>query len=198
MRRGAILRRTAYHEAGHAVAAFELRLQFRYVSIIPGDDGSLGHMMHAKTNPPKPRARIPRRIREEPNPERRAFMELAWRQYREAEDNPENPGPRTRNWLERQIMCSFAGSAATGLLTGRYDRKWAGGDHSHILGYSRYAAEGLEETAYLRWLWERTKNLLRKPGRLAAVRALAEELMRNRKIGAYKAGRIIRETILAS
>jgi hypothetical protein len=38
------LERVAYHEAGHAVAALELRRAFRYVSVIPGED-NLGHVL---------------------------------------------------------------------------------------------------------------------------------------------------------
>jgi ATP-dependent Zn protease len=39
------LRETAYHEAGHAVAAFRLRVAFRYVDIIPEGD-QLGAVVH--------------------------------------------------------------------------------------------------------------------------------------------------------
>jgi ATP-dependent Zn protease len=46
-RHPAQLQATAYHEAGHAVAAFWHRLNFRHVTIEPGDD-SLGHMLHVK------------------------------------------------------------------------------------------------------------------------------------------------------
>src|SRR5947209_3102570 len=36
---------TAYHEAGHAVAAFNVGRSFRHVTIEPGDE-SLGHLLH--------------------------------------------------------------------------------------------------------------------------------------------------------
>lgn len=38
---------TAYHEAGHAVAAIHLYLPFKYVTIVP-EPGSLGHVLHHK------------------------------------------------------------------------------------------------------------------------------------------------------
>jgi len=38
---------TAYHEAGHAIAAWRLELSFRYVTVEPCvSDGSLGHILH--------------------------------------------------------------------------------------------------------------------------------------------------------
>lgn len=38
---------TAYHEAGHAVAAYRQHLRFRYVTIKPDEnDDSLGHLLH--------------------------------------------------------------------------------------------------------------------------------------------------------
>lgn len=40
------LRRTAYHEAGHAVACYELRVKFKYLTIIQDEDrNSLGHIL---------------------------------------------------------------------------------------------------------------------------------------------------------
>jgi len=41
------LEKTAYHEAGHAVAAFEMKRSFRHVTIEP-DEESLGHIMFTK------------------------------------------------------------------------------------------------------------------------------------------------------
>ena len=38
---------TAYHEAGHAVAAWDQELRFRHVTIKPSGD-SLGHILHHK------------------------------------------------------------------------------------------------------------------------------------------------------
>jgi hypothetical protein len=43
------LKRTAYHEAGHAVMALALRCRFRHISIIPDDNqGTLGHVLQGK------------------------------------------------------------------------------------------------------------------------------------------------------
>lgn len=43
---GKQLQSTAYHEAGHAIAAWARGLRFRYVTIVP-HDGRLGHIRHA-------------------------------------------------------------------------------------------------------------------------------------------------------
>jgi len=40
--------RTAYHEAGHAVAHLRFASPFRYASIIPNDEGSLGRVLAYK------------------------------------------------------------------------------------------------------------------------------------------------------
>ncbi len=45
------LERTAYHEAGHVVACYHLKIRFKYVSILRGD-GFLGEMLHGE-NPLK-------------------------------------------------------------------------------------------------------------------------------------------------
>ena len=41
------LEATTYHEAGHAVAAYLLKQPIRYVTVLPGEDGSLGHCAYA-------------------------------------------------------------------------------------------------------------------------------------------------------
>jgi ATP-dependent Zn protease len=47
VRREARLLRTAYHEAGHAVAALLVRRRFKYVTVEPGDD-NLGHVLYRR------------------------------------------------------------------------------------------------------------------------------------------------------
>src|SRR3990170_4851648 len=43
------LERTAYHEAGHAVAAYKLRRRISRVSIVPDpEDGTLGHCSYSQ------------------------------------------------------------------------------------------------------------------------------------------------------
>ena len=43
------IERTAYHEAGHAVASYHLHVAFSFITIIPEED-SLGHIKHPKLN----------------------------------------------------------------------------------------------------------------------------------------------------
>ena len=42
------IERTAYHEAGHAVASYHLRVAFSSLTIIPEED-SFGHVLHPKS-----------------------------------------------------------------------------------------------------------------------------------------------------
>ena len=188
---------TAVHEAGHAVAAFLLHEPIKTVSIIPDpENGSAGHVLHVRAKPPKTPLRFPKAIRDERDPERRAFMEQAWRQTWEAENSPEiSPDrPRVRDWLERQIMCTYAGEAACRLVERRKDREGPRADfHQIVQNLSRVAAPGKEETLYLSWLWERTRNLL-KPHR-AAIQALARELLARKEIGGRQAFAIIRRAV---
>lgn len=47
------IERTAYHEAGHAVASYHLHVAFSYISITPDED-SWGHVKHPKLSNFKP------------------------------------------------------------------------------------------------------------------------------------------------
>lgn len=45
--------RTAYHEAGHAVACIAQGIKFRYVTIIPNDEGANGHIKYCMVRIPE-------------------------------------------------------------------------------------------------------------------------------------------------
>ena len=189
-------RNVAYHEAGHAVAACLLRIPFKKVSILPDDD-SLGRLIHTQMEPPKRPFRLPKAIREEADPESRAFMEKAYRQSWEADNSVEiNPDrPDIRDWLERRIMCAYAGEIASRLMTGHEDRDGPRADYAAVMNLSRVAAPGDEETYYLAYLRERTKNLLSREDRRAALRALADALLERREISGRTARRIVQQAI---
>ncbi len=66
--------RISYHEAGHAVAAFVMRMRFTHLSIIPDED-SIGHTMTTKLRDFKPDAARSRAGRD--RYERYAIVSLA-------------------------------------------------------------------------------------------------------------------------
>jgi hypothetical protein len=55
------LRRTAYHEAGHAIAALQLGLPFRYVTVVAKDD-YLGCVLHRMRRSFRPDLEPPPRV----------------------------------------------------------------------------------------------------------------------------------------
>lgn len=66
--------RISYHEAGHAVAAFVLRMRFTHLSIIPDED-SMGHTMTSKLRDIRPDTVSSRAVRD--RCERYAIVSLA-------------------------------------------------------------------------------------------------------------------------
>lgn len=85
------LERTAYHEAGHAVAAYSMRRRIRAVSIIP-EGNTLGHNLYGKGLNIQPDAGVDGRMRNEI--ERRVICVLAgWAV--EARLNPRRRGIAT-------------------------------------------------------------------------------------------------------
>ena len=85
------LERTAYHEAGHAVAAFALNRRVRSVTVIPDGD-TLGQNLYGKARMIQPDAGVDRRTRNEI--ERRFICAMAgWAV--EAKLNPRRRGIAT-------------------------------------------------------------------------------------------------------
>ena len=157
------LERTAYHEGGHAVAAYLLKRRFTGISIVPDDDdGSLGRCTYdkwrSKLNPEYDDGPVLRNL-----VETRVMTALAGIQA-EAELT------RRRNWVGAN---SDLRSAANLL--------------SYISGSTA------EHTAYQDWLWERTGSLIRDPQHWAMIQALASALLTQHLIGERKARAIIRE-----
>ncbi len=103
---------------------------------------------------------------------------------------------KARPQIEKRVMVSAAGDAAESLLTGRHN--WLGArqdmENAHrMAGYLCGSPE--EETAYVRWLWIRTQNLLRHHVHWRAVEVLAAALIEQKRIGQKEARVIIRDAI---
>ena len=159
-RRTKKLERIAYHEAGHAVAAFLVRRAFRYVTIKPGED-SLGHILFRK------------------------FSD-SFRPDIEYDEHKLRPP------LEKVIITGLAGHAAESIYAGR--NNWVGSrkDFHNAVDYATYLiGEPKELEAYMKWLLIHTRNKLCHPMHWGAVKALAEELLKQDRIGYRKARKII-------
>jgi len=104
---------------------------------------------------------------------------------------------RTEGWLRGEIMVDLAGPLAEKLTTGRGNwRIGADGDFHHAFDMACYLTCGeAETTAFVRWLWERTKLLLEMNWPI--MEALAKELLQRRVIGAKQARALMREANLA-
>lgn len=163
-------KRTAYHEAGHAVVAWLLGLACRHVTIEPEGD-SLGHVLHKKTHDPKRRERLASELK---------------------------PKARDRAYVESLALCSLAGAAGAGLCIGEdFDECGADADYGNAcecLSYLTYmhgraSRDTMELDAYLAYLKYRARNMIQHNH--YAVRKLAEALLVRRKIAFGEAKRIM-------
>jgi hypothetical protein len=156
---GPELRATAFHEAGHAVAAFVLGRAFTRVSIEP-QGATLGR---CSFRPPG-----------------------EWFRPDERVDGA------TRRRLEERIMISLAGPEAEALLTGVHDEEAAEEDVERAFSHACFmTGDEAEAWAYLTWLRHRTLNLMRPPGFVAAIEALAAELLERREVSYRRARSVI-------
>ena len=169
----------AYHEAGHAVAHFLLRVPFEYVTIEPGED------YDGRVSGPG----VPRRLRE-------------------ALDLRENTSAM-RRFAEKSIMCLMAGSEAEARAAGpRQGRpgepsptvfvrdKTDAGQAFDIALRAVDEDEELEQAgAFVEWLRVRIKWLLARPRHWAAVEAVAQVLLERRTLTARDARKISRNAI---
>lgn len=156
------LERTAYHEAGHAVAAYSLRRKIIEVSIVP-EPGLLGRVTHT--------------LLKDFHPDYDTRLS-------------------TLRKGEKEITFSLAGIIAQKRLTGRRDWTLGHIDITDALGIaSNLMGDDKEAQRYVNKLWHKTEKLIYAPPRWAAVKALAAELLRCRKMSGRKARRIMFQAI---
>src|SRR5262249_31864560 len=107
MRRTTERQRLAYHEAGHAVAAFVVGRAIRLVTIeADRESGAMGMSQNT----------LPKSLRERPAPR----------------DNPKH-----RAFFEKAMIINFAGPAAEKRFCGRWSRGRAGQDLENADGLAR-------------------------------------------------------------
>jgi hypothetical protein len=160
------LRSTAYHEAGHAVAAFHLGIGIgrKGVSVIPdrseNRDGS-AHILKGFAGRPD--------------------IEIT---------------DRMRLGAEKHAIATFAGEAAQRRFRASSVRRWHGsGDRRRALDLlSYFAPEKRELKAYCRWLQIRAENLIASHLVWADCCAVADALVERRHLTPHDVRTICRQT----
>lgn len=106
--------------------------------------------------------------------------------------------PKTRDQVEARIITSLGGPIAESLFTGRTVSLKKSWDIHNVLGLSgNMCGDEKEESAYVNWLWERTRLLISFDRHWTAIQALAQELVKRRRIGERLARKTIREAMQA-
>lgn len=159
-------KKIAYHEAGHAVAAYLLCVRFNHVSIVP-EGGRGGHLAHSRSvlheedwcSCPDSRSRH--------RTEREIMVHLA--------------GTVVDEILDNQDMYNGANA----------DLVWA-----QKLSENAAEALSQEVTdAYMKWLWLRVGAYLQLPWNWAAVEAIADALVEHGQLGYRRARDVIRQAV---
>jgi hypothetical protein len=159
----------AYHEAGHAVVAYDQGVRVHGISIVP-DEGRMGHIAidTLLLNRLAPTFRF-------------------------------NKGARNRFTMERHVMVLQGGHAAVHHLdpSKTIPAKTVNGEGSDqniaMNLIKAFAAGDLEAEKYYQWLDARTEGIMANPMRWFQVRILAKALLEQEQMGARKIRMIIKE-----
>jgi len=158
----------AYHEAGHAVVAFDQGVRVHGISIVP-DEGRMGHIAidTLLLNRLAPTFRF-------------------------------NKGAINRFTMERHVMVLQGGHAAIRRLdpAKKALAETVNGEGSDqniaITLVKAFAAGDLEAEKYYEWLDARTEGILANPMRWYQVKVLAEALLELEQLGARRVREIIK------
>ena len=143
---------TAYHEAGHAVLSWYLRLPFMYVTVLSDkESGTLGHVRYY------------------------SFPKLAY------DECPSRPLAQRDSW-ERHLMCSYAGRISEQIFRGQRVRYGYEGDYEQMADQVlKFGGESKEvHIHWCHWLHARTKNLVEQHWR--EIEAVAEALIKRERL----------------
>lgn len=194
-------KRTAYHEAGHAVCAYLCKRKFHYVSIIPDTsktiEVTLGHVhfMERRTNGT-------RELSGWVSTHGAGYLPYPFPHKPEIQ-----PRADVRKEAEIEMIINLAGYAAEWVFIDSDDEEFefnfsdmlmlqdADGENGD--GEKAFAIataltmDEYERDAYIELMRRRTRNILKQPAYRAATAALADELMCKKKLGYKRAVEII-------
>ena len=159
----------AYHEAGHAVVAYDQGVRVHGISIVP-DEGRMGHI---------------------------AIDTLLLNRL--APTFEHNKGARNRFTMERHVMVLQGGHAAVHQLdTTRtipaQTVNGEGSDQNIAMSLIKAFATGDQESEkYYQWLEARTEGIMANPMKWFQVQILTEALLEQERLGARKVRMIIKE-----
>lgn len=160
----------AYHEAGHAVVAYDQGVRVHGISIVP-DEGRMGHI---------------------------AIDTLLLNRL--APTFQSNKGAGNRFTMERHVMVLQGGHAAVHLLepVGKelaVTVNGEGSDQNIAMSLVKaFASSDQEAEKYYQWLDARTEGIIANPMRWYQVKILAEELLEQEQLGARRVREIIRQS----
>jgi len=158
--------RTAYHEAGHAVAALLLGLPLEEVSISTDAEHELVGGTHCR----------PRLAHLDPD--------THWGRV-----TPEDAGQ-----LRAAIMVSCAGPLAEARCTGRFTWRCGEGDRETAMEYARYVRhDPAAFQAYLDALFRQTTELIYAPQTWPLVEAVARALLERGRLDGPQARRLVEQ-----
>lgn len=162
------IEKTAYHEAGHAIACHFLRIGYRYVTIEPKED-AWGRVVHR----PFPKSFQPDIIDVGDNKLRLRIERLIMVSF---------AGQATELALK-------GGKATENIIYNTQDGK-------NAIDVALFLTEEEKElNAFLKWLWMRTFNWIKNPLYWLAVEELVKELLIKHKLSAREVKGIINNTI---
>ncbi|MDF1525127.1 MAG: hypothetical protein RRA15_02730 [bacterium] len=159
----------AYHEAGHAVVAYDQGVRVHGISII-ADEGRMGHI---------------------------AIDTLLLNRL--APTFGHNKGANNRFTMERHVMVLQGGHAAVHHLDPAKKElaetvNGEGSDQNIAMSLVNAFAEGEKEAEkYYLWLDARTEGIMGNPMRWFQVQALAEALLEDEQLGARRVRMVIKE-----
>ncbi len=140
---------TAYHEAGHAIMAIWCSLPFHYVTIVPDAD-------------------------------KWSLGHVLYRSRRKRDQfYHDSLNPRLSSWVEKQVLCLYAGGLAERESTGRWNRVGARSfrDKAYEVGSLLYEGPTLDK--YLAFMLSRAEDLICGPLLWPHVELIAADLLKH-------------------